>query len=80
MTYIEELDNGECFIFNDDYYIVSCDFNSQKKRFCINLVDGNARWFKGNTIVKNFDIYRIDDDNNLIMVKQKNDKKNNNIL
>ena len=64
MKYIEELIPGKCFFYSDGYYLVTSDYNSSKKRLCIDLKNGNPRWFAFDKSVSEISIYTIDDDSN----------------
>ncbi len=58
---IEDIGYGECFKFNDDYWIKS---NLGKPEFthfeCVSLKQGNQRWFKaGEKVEKVQAVFRI---------------------
>lgn len=84
MKYLEELDHGSCFLFEDQKFILTKDFRTRNKNtefFCINIVDGFVKWIPANQIVKIVDLYYIDDEKNLIAIKEYKDEfsKNQNI-
>lgn len=74
MNYIEELINGDTFIYKDDKFIITSDFKKNGSRLCINLVDGSHRWLESSEIINKLPVYYIDTDNNIIALKQ--DSKN----
>lgn len=71
MKYLEELNNGECFEFKDNYFIITHDFKKNGSRNCIKLDDGSNKWLKSDTIVKVTDIFTMDKDNNIIAIKER---------
>jgi hypothetical protein len=68
--YIEELENGDCFESADSKYIMSCDFKSDGSRLCINLINGNPKWFKSNDTINSIQIFTTDKDNCIIAIKE----------
>ncbi len=64
MKYIEELVGGDCFIFNDNHYLVTSDFNNRNKRLCVNLKTGHNRWLPFDSAVEKTSIYTIDENGN----------------
>jgi hypothetical protein len=75
MRFVEELDCGDCFDINNEFYIVTTDFKKNNDRLCVSLANGSSRWLSGNTLVDTISIYRLDKENNIIPFKetQKND-------
>lgn len=75
--YIEEMENGECFMYNDNLYIITNDFrnkqDSQEKK-CITLKDGSCRWMSSNSIVEKIDLFYRDKDNNILLCKEFQDE------
>lgn len=69
MKYLEELSNGDHFLYNNGYYITSIDFNKSRYRKCINLNDGTQRWLSPDTIVENIVVFTLDNESNLIPIK-----------
>lgn len=77
MHYLEELQTGDCFLKDNNFFILTNDFKKDGRRFCIELKTGNSRWIKSNEIVDNIDIFTIDKDNNIIAIRErKKDSKN----
>lgn len=68
--YIEELNNGDCFEYADNRFILSCDYKKDLSRLAINLFDGNPKWFKSNDIIVKIQIFTMDKDNNIIAIKE----------
>lgn len=71
MKYLEELNNGECFEFQNNCFIITHDFKKNGDRSCIKLNDGSNNWLKPDTIVKIADIFTMDKDNNIIAIKER---------
>lgn len=71
MKYLEELNNGECFEFQNNYFIITHDFKKNGDRNCIKLNDGSNNWLKSDAIVKIADIFTMDKDNNIIAIKER---------
>jgi hypothetical protein len=69
-TYLEELDSGDCFTYNDLVYVVSKDFKSNGNRSCLSLVDGSSRWLEPNTMIDKTQIFTMDKDSNIIAIKE----------
>lgn len=67
---IEELDNGDCFESNNNIFVVTCDFKSNRSRLAINLQTGTAKWFSPNDIVEKTSIFYFNKDNHMIAVKE----------
>lgn len=76
MKYIEELKFGEAFEYNNTIYILTSDFNKNNFRLCISLVDGFPQWLSGESIVNKVNLYRLDDSNNLIPIKEHKNEYN----
>ena len=74
MKYIEELANGDCFLYNTSTFITTIDFDKNRNRLCINLAAGTPRWFTPETMVEKNPIFILDDDSNILPVKQETTK------
>jgi hypothetical protein len=70
MKYIEELVNGDCFVYNTSIFIITIDFDKNRNKLCIDLAAGTPRWFAPETIVEKSPIFILDNDNNILPVKQ----------
>jgi hypothetical protein len=75
MKYIEEISIGDCFILENNKYILTTDFKKSGQRMCVDLVDGSIKWIQGNTIIDQIDIFTVDKDTNIIAIKER--KKEN---
>jgi hypothetical protein len=64
--YIEELNPGNTFIYEQVVYVLTIDFKSNSSRLAYSIANGNPRWFIGNTIVEPVLLYLLDTDNNII--------------
>jgi hypothetical protein len=84
MKYLEELSSGSSFLFHNTVYILTKDFRQKNKNiefFCISMIDGFIKWIPGNEIVKIVHIYYLDDEKNLVAIKEYEDDftKNKNL-
>lgn len=79
MKYIEELAPGDCFEENNSLYLVTCDYKSRGDKLCFCLSTGLPKWFGASTIVRINPIYSLDENNNIVPVKEtkKHDSDNN---
>lgn len=79
MKYIEELESGDCFVSDDKFYLLTCDYKSNGKRLCFCLSNGLPQWFEASTIVNENPIYSLDANNNVMPIKEskKHDSLNN---
>lgn len=66
MKYLEELEPGITFIYQNIEYIISTDFKKNNSRMCISLQDGSIRWLSPSDTVELVKIYKIDENNNII--------------
>lgn len=74
MQYIEELESGDAFISEDKLYLLTCDFKNNGDRLCFCLSTGLPKWFGPSTIIDINPIYFLDNNNNIVPVKES--KKN----
>lgn len=70
MNYIEELVNGDTFLIKEERFIASTDFKKNGSRLCISLDDGSHRWFGPSEIINKISVYYIDNDNNIVPIKE----------
>jgi hypothetical protein len=71
MQYIEELKPGDCFLKDENFFILTNDFKKNGDKFCIDLKTGHNRWVNRNEIVNTIDIFTIDKDNNIIAIRER---------
>jgi hypothetical protein len=69
MKYIEELVSGDCFVYENQYFLLTSDFKKNGKKLCYSLQDGFAKWFENNDIVDHEQMYCLDKDNNVVAIK-----------
>jgi hypothetical protein len=69
MKYLEELEHGSTFVYNDLVYLLTIDFKKDHK-LVYSLKDGSSRWLKDDTIVELSPIYILDPSNNIIPIKE----------
>lgn len=70
MIYIEELEPGDVFVSEDTIYLLTCDFKSNNDRLCFCLSTGLPKWFGPSTIVSINPVYSLDNNNNIVPVKE----------
>jgi hypothetical protein len=70
MNYIEELNAGDAFMYEDINYVLGIDFKKTGDRLAICLTNGNPKWFSANSIVKKISLYTIDAMNNILPIKE----------
>jgi hypothetical protein len=71
MKYLEELENGDCFELNSEYYIATSDFKKTGSKLCIQLKTGYGRWLKPDETVNTIDIFTFDKDSNIIAIRER---------
>lgn len=79
MKYIEEINAGECFAFDNTYYVLTIDFRSNNQKLAYDLKKGNPRWFLPDTIVNIIQIYTMDEKNTIIPIKTTEKMNENNV-
>lgn len=79
MKYIEELEAGDCFKYNDNLYLLTCDHKNNGNRLCFCLLNGLPKWFEPSTIVDLNPVYSLDNNNNIVPTKEskKHDENTN---
>lgn len=70
MKYIEELENGDSFVYNQTPFIITTDFDKKRCRLCVDLSSGMHRWFDPDTMVEHNPIFSLDKDSNIIPIKE----------
>ncbi len=70
MKYIEELNNGDCFLYNGQIFLLTSDFkkNGHKLAYC--LSSGLPQWFSGNDMITLNPVYTTDEENNIVPIKE----------
>jgi hypothetical protein len=76
MKYLEELEHGQCFRYQNKYYILTTDFKSNGDKNCIDLQTGNIKWLNSSSIVDDIDIYTLDKDNTLVPLRERKNAYN----
>ncbi len=76
MKYIEELKSGDCFLYENQYFLLTSDFKRDGKKLCYSLKDGFPKWFENNCIITHEQVYSLDKDNNVVAIKP---TENNNV-
>lgn len=69
MKYIEELAAGDSFVYNELVFVLTSDFKKNGDRQACSLKTGFCQWFSSQTIVKQTQIFTLDDNNNIVPVK-----------
>lgn len=71
MKYIEELEAGDAFIVNDQYFVLTMDFKKSGDKLAVCLSNGQAQWVKPNDMVNAIDLFTIDKNNLIIAIKER---------
>ena len=77
MKYLEELNNGDKFIYNNNCYLITSDYKNYKEdiqRLCIDMNRGNKLWLINNTIVEQIFVFYQNKEN--ILIEITNEKNN----
>jgi hypothetical protein len=77
MKYLEELNNGDKFIYNNNCYLITSDYKNYKEdiqRLCIDMHRGNTLWLMNNTIIEQIFVFYQNKEN--ILIEIKNEKNN----
>lgn len=72
MKYLEELDNGNKFIYNNNCYIITYDYKHSKdgiKKLCIDLKNGIGVWLNQDIIIEQIFIFYQNKENLLVEIK-----------
>jgi hypothetical protein len=77
MKYLEELNPGVLFSYNETYWVVTSDFKKNGDRMCISIKDGFPSWMSSNTTVQEVDGYVLDANNNFVAIRSNTDEKHN---
>lgn len=75
IKFLEELNGGDVFIVNNNYFALSMDYKKSGDRMCLCLKTGQFQWLAASTMVDKIPVYSMDTENNLIAIKEtpKND-------
>lgn len=68
MKYIEELKPSDCFIINNEIFLISADYKKSGDRICISTKTGFMRNFSSNYMVDQIYLYTLDKENNIIPI------------
>lgn len=71
MKYLEEINTGDCFIYENKYFVLTSDFKKNGDKLAVSLKDGSCKWVKSDTIINHIDIFTFDDNNNIIAIKER---------
>lgn len=77
MKYIEELNAGDCFQYQNQKFILTSDTRRSKDRYqaqAISLDNGFPRWMDTDVAVEKLELYIIDNDKNIIPIKEYKDE------
>lgn len=74
MKYIEELECGDTFLYNNKYFVLSSDFKKNDTKMCVSLSDGFISWLRSDIIIEQVPLYRMDENNNIIAIKKSENK------
>jgi hypothetical protein len=71
MKYLEEINTGDCFIFENKYFALTSDFKKNGDKLAVSLNNGSCKWIKSDTIINPIDIFTFDENNNIIAIKER---------
>lgn len=71
MKYLEELETGDSFELNGDYYIVTTDFKKNGQKLCVDLKTGFCKWLKPDDGADQIDLFTFDKDSNIMPIKER---------
>lgn len=77
MKYVEELECGDTFLYQNQIYLLTSDFKSNGSRLCYSLKNGQSLWLKNDTMIDHNPVYLLDSENTIIAVKN---TKNQNVV
>lgn len=73
MKYIEELVSGDTFIKDNHIFLLTADFKRNGSRLVYSLKNGHALWLKGSDAVDIYPLYTLDENNNVVSIKNDGD-------
>jgi len=77
MKYIEEIKPGDCFEYKNQKYILTSDSRNnkgQEESKAVSMQNGFTRWLNTGLSVHRVELYLIDDDKNIIPIKEYQDE------
>jgi|694.fasta_scaffold05897_12 hypothetical protein len=66
MKYLEELNIGDSFSYQNQVFLLTSDFKANGNKLCYSLNTGFPTWLSSQSIVEHSPIYILDKDNNII--------------
>jgi hypothetical protein len=79
MKYIEELTAGDTFESNGLIFLLTVDFKKSGDKLAYSLLDGSPKWFSSQAIVEAVPVYKLDNENHTIAIKQDVSYKTQNV-
>jgi hypothetical protein len=86
MKFLEEIESGSLFIWNNSRFILTSDYKEYKDKkstkMSVNIDTGNIQWIISDAMVEELDLYYRDKDSNIIALKERKNEyseKNTNI-
>lgn len=76
MKFLEELSTGDTFKILNEYFLLSTDFKKNGQRLCFNLKTGQSKWIEANSCVDITPVYTLDNNNNIVPMKEYKDQTN----
>lgn len=70
MKYIEELEAGNIFRYDQRLFLMTTDFKKNNARLCFDISNGYPKWFEPNSIVEPSLIFTMDNDNNITPINR----------
>mgnify|MGYP001236900986 CR=1 FL=1 len=70
MKYIEEIEPGQSFVYQEDNFLMTSDFKKSGDRLSISLTNGVSRWMGASETVDLVVLYTIDEESNLKHIRK----------
>jgi len=77
MKYIEEIEPGQSFFYQDNYFLMTADFKKNGDRLSISLANGTSRWMGASETVDLVVLYTIDEDSNFKHIREEDSNDTN---
>lgn len=74
MNYIEELNPGDIFEYNNQLYLLTIDFKKNESKLSVSLLDGSPKWVDPSLIVNKTSLYKLDNSNNILPIREEKNK------
>jgi hypothetical protein len=82
MKFLEEIEPGLAFKFNNEYFLATTDFKEKNKnqfRYSISMNNGAGRWIGSNELIDLAPLFTVDSQGTIIPIKETKKTDENNI-